>query len=262
MNQRAGKLESRLGDLRDHIEWPDSRDFSASVRRRIEDGARPRYPRWRFLPRTAVVVAIVAVALIAASLAFPGARRAVADWLGISGIQIRVGEEAPKPEATSGTLADLGLGDEVSLEEAQARVEFDIREPSGFDLGEPRVFIRPLPVGGAVSLVYQPSPDLPKTKETGVGLLITQFEGRLNPDLVKKEVGVTSTVQPVDIGDGGYWLEGAPHTIMFLDAHGQIQEDTIRLAGNTLVWEEDAVSYRLESSLDLDEALKLARSME
>ena len=259
MNQRAGKLESRLEDLRDRIDWPESRNFSASVRRRIEDGARPRYPRWHFVPRTAVIVAIVAVALIAASLAFPGARRAVADWLGISGIQIRVQDQAPTPSDTARTLASLDLGEEISLEDAQDAVAFPIKIPSGF--GEPRVFLRTPPVGGAVSLVYPPGPGLPKTKETRVGMLITQFEARLDLELIKK-VPTTSILQPVDVGDQGYWLEGDPHTVMFLDANGQVQEDSTRLAGNTLLWEEDAVSYRLESSLDLDEALEIARSME
>jgi hypothetical protein len=34
-----------------------------------------------------------------------------------------------------------------------------------------------------------------------------------------------------------------------------------RLAGNTLVWVRDAVSYRLESGLGLRRALALARSV-
>ena len=72
----------------------------------------------------------------------------------------------------------------------------------------------------------------------------------------------TTILQPVELGDLGFWLEGAPHTVMFLDANGQIQEDSTRLAGNTLLWEEDGVSYRLEADLEMEEALKIARSME
>lgn len=259
MSQQTGRLESRLSDLRDHIEWPEPRDFSASVLSRIEDGARPRHSRWRSIPRVAVVVAIITVALVAASLAFPGARRAVADWLGISGIEIHVKDEVPTHTVTVRTLTDLDLGQEISFEDAQDSVEFPIAVPSGF--GEPRVFLRTPPVGGAVSLAYAPEPGLPRTRETGVGMLITQFEARLDPELIKK-MPTTSILQPVDMGDLGYWLEGAPHTVMFLDANGQVQEGSTRLAGNTLLWEEDGVSYRLESSLDRDEALEIARSME
>lgn len=260
MNQPVDRLELRLSDLRGHIEWPESRDFSASVSRRIEAGVRPRSPSWRSLPRVAVVVAIIAMALVAASFAFPGARRAVADWLGISGIEIRVQDGAPTPTTTVRTLANLDLGDETSFDDAQASVDFPIAAPSGF--GEPRVFVRTPPVGGAVSLVYPPGPGLPKTRETRVGLLITQFEARLDEGLLGKHLPTTAIVQPVELGDLGFWLEGAPHTVLFLDANGQIQEDSIRLAGNTLMWEDDGISYRLESSLELEEALEIARSME
>jgi hypothetical protein len=206
------------------------------------------------------VVAIVAIALIGASLVFPGARRAVADWLGISGIEIRVQDDAPTPTTPVRTLANLDLGVETSLEDAQGTVEFPIAAPSGF--GEPRVFVRTPPVGGAVSLVYPPGPGLPKTTETRVGMLITEFEARLDLELMGKHMPTTSILQPVDLGDLGFWLEGDPHTVLFLDANGEVQEDSIRLAGNTLMWEDDGISYRLESNLDLEEVLKIARSME
>ena len=49
------------------------------------------------------------------------------------------------------------------------------------------------------------------------------------------------------------------HEFLYLDANGNPQPDTARLAANTLLWERDGVTYRLESALDRDAALALAR---
>jgi hypothetical protein len=59
-------------------------------------------------------------------------------------------------------------------------------------------------------------------------------------------------------GGQGYWLEGAPHVFFYRDASGNIVNDTLRLAGNTLVWVQDGVTIRLEAQVTKERALQIA----
>jgi hypothetical protein len=62
-------------------------------------------------------------------------------------------------------------------------------------------------------------------------------------------------------GSPGYWIGGEPHTFGYLDDQGEIAFGTIRLAGNTLLWEVDGVTYRFESALEMTDALRLMESI-
>ena len=48
---------------------------------------------------------------------------------------------------------------------------------------------------------------------------------------------------------------------LYLAADGSVEEETLRLAGNTLIWTHGPFTYRLESALGRDEALALAESV-
>jgi hypothetical protein len=45
------------------------------------------------------------------------------------------------------------------------------------------------------------------------------------------------------------------------DRNGDFVHDSSRLAGNTLIWTDGDVTYRLESALDRDEAIDLASTL-
>jgi hypothetical protein len=62
-------------------------------------------------------------------------------------------------------------------------------------------------------------------------------------------------------GAPGYWIEGAPHFFMYLDPSGKQIEDTYRTVGQTLVWTSDGITFRLETGLDRDAAIRLAASL-
>jgi hypothetical protein len=62
-------------------------------------------------------------------------------------------------------------------------------------------------------------------------------------------------------GELAYWVEGR-HRLAFYDENGEIVPELVRLVeGNTLIWTEGEVTYRLETSFSLDEAVKMAESM-
>jgi hypothetical protein len=70
-------------------------------------------------------------------------------------------------------------------------------------------------------------------------------------------------VVPIGVADSsGFWIEGAPHVISIEDPTGRRVEETIRFVGNVLMWESDGVTHRLETVLGLEEALRIAESVQ
>lgn len=190
--------------------------------------------------------AALAVAVVVAVVAFIGpVREAVADWFGIGVVHILEVDELP--EGLSGTF-DLG----ESIPVGSVRI---VRPES---LGVPdAAFV------GAVelSLVWLPDSDLPEVGSSGVGALLTRFDGSLDAPIIEKTVGAGSTIVSVIVGDApGFWIEGEPHTYGYMDGEGEIVFGTVRLAGNTLLWEVDGVTHRFESGLPMDDAVRLMES--
>jgi hypothetical protein len=108
--------------------------------------------------------------------------------------------------------------------------------------------------GGAraasVSVVYLARRGLPAATR-GIGALLTVLPGG-DPAIVKKLAGTGTSVEFVDVdGAFGVFLSGEQHVV----------GPPNRLAGNTLIWVRGEVTYRLESALGRDAALRLARSV-
>ena len=124
------------------------------------------------------------------------------------------------------------------------------------------VYLSQSTAGSFVTFVYAPRADLPPTSVEGVGLLLTQFRGELAPEFVGKMLGPGTTVTELRVGTGrALWIAGAPHVLLYRDAQGNVRDDTLRLAGNTLLWERDGVLLRIESALSQDQAVRIAESV-
>jgi hypothetical protein len=248
MSDPGRSVESLLADLADHIEWPESAAPLLELTPRL---AKPRLetsrPR-RWVPATAALVVLVALLLVLS----PQAREAVADLLGVAGIEIEF-----RPELEEPVGAGLGLGRQVSLEEAVASVDFPISIPD--QLGEPEAVYL---FQGRINMVWRGGETLPAAGDSDVGLLYSQFRFDGVGDRLVKSLGPESVVIPTEVaGRSGFWIEGATHVISIEDASGRRVEETLRLAGNVLMWETDEVTHRLETMLGLDEALGIAESV-
>lgn len=244
---------------RTEMEFPEAPDLVASVMTRVEeerrDGTRApvlRAPRW--MGRTALAgVAALAVALLVLSLSLP-ARRAVADLLGIVGIEITFDDEAAGelgPDAPE--LQDADLGREVSVADAAGVVDFEVRGPSAAT-APARIYYDPaIGDGGMLSTLFRPE---------GAPLhLITEFRADFEADYLKKIPSPGTIVQPVAVdGVEGYWLSGRPHAFAYVDGTG-FREETVRLAGNVLLWDRSGVVYRIEGPRTLADALEIAGRM-
>jgi hypothetical protein len=237
------ELESALRQLGASVEFPDEPDFVEGVRRRMREAPGRGWAPPRLL---LVGFAVLAVA-VGAVMAVPPARTAVLEWLGIKGVSVTRVETLPK----TGPLSEVGLGEQVTLAGAR-RVASWLVEPSYEGLGLPdHVFHTVAVPGGQVAFLWGTKAE-PR-------LLMTQSPGRA---FGEKMLGPGSDAERADVdGELGVWFSGPPHVFIYRDEHGDIREETARLAGNTLLWQHGELTVRLEGELSRREALEIARTV-
>jgi hypothetical protein len=242
------ELERQLALLRDEVAWPPIPDLARAVAARIATEPRPAPPpRWSLRPlrpATAALVALVAALIVAVTLAAaPGVRARIERWLGIGAVRVervqRLPAVAPGP--------DLGLGTRTTL--AAARRTARVRVPAVGAMGAPEaVYVDR--AGGGAALVYRARPGLPAATQ-GIGALLQVLPGG-DIQLVKKLLGAGTAVAGIDVdGAFGVFISGEPHVVT----------PPNRLAGNTLLWVRGDTTYRLETALGRDAALRLARTV-
>lgn len=243
------RIEDRLTDLASRLEWPDDADLAPAVTHRLQQ-ASPGSRRAVLLGVAATVVSlVVAITLI------PAGRQAVADLLGVAGIEIELGSEATPPP-----VGTLDLGDPVSLAEARDAAPFPLLLPAHPDLGEPdTIHLNGEPV--QVTLAWRGDDELPAAGDSGIALIHTQFESGGQALIHKDLDSDTSLVQLRVRGQDGRWIEGAPHDVEVQGRDGTSSLWEVRLGANVLVWEEAGVTHRIETTLDLDETLEIADSL-
>jgi hypothetical protein len=229
-------LEQELRGLAAAVEWPPTPDLAAAVEPRLVAPARRR----RLRP-VAIALAAVVLALAAALALSPGARTSILRFFHLRGATIERVEELPP--LRTGTA--LGLGRRVTLAEAQAAVSFPVRVPQG---ERPERVLLDESIGrGAVSLVWC-CPRIVLTELRGDALAF-----------VEKQVGPDTTVEPLVVdGRRGVWVAGPAHAVIFRDELGRIVAEP-RLARNVLLWEDGAVTLRLEGNITRARALAIAR---
>jgi hypothetical protein len=249
-------VEATLRDLGDRLDVPPVGDLAEGVATRIERlETQAHAPRRRWtVPVVAAAAVLVVLATVVAVL--PEPRQAVARWFGIGGVRFELTGDGPlDPDVSS----ELDLGAPVAAEEAAGAVPFELGLPGA--IGPPAAAYVGRPPDG-ISMVWPPAPELPEVGDTGVGLLLTEFPGSTTETLVRKELGTGTRLEQVTVdGRDGYWITGAPHVVTYLDPAGDPHFDRVRLAGNTLLWEVDGVTHRLESALDLEAMFDLAESL-
>jgi hypothetical protein len=252
-------IERRLIDLGDHIAFPETPDFGPGLRRRL--AAQPERVERRTWRRLALVAVAAAVVVALAAVAYPPTREVVARFLHLRGVTIERTSTLPSPRPSATPTDTVGSGQPVTLEEARRAANFTVRAPTE-PTSAPTIHLGRTDSQPVISLEYPPSASLPDPHHLGIGLLVTEFRGDLIPEFVAKFVGPDTTVEDVQVdGVSGFWLAGAPHQIAIRARNGEFRTETLRLAENTLVWERDGVTYRIESALLKADALRVAASL-
>jgi len=254
------ELQERLLRLGREIDYPETPNLGAMVRVRLEQPAR----RQRFDTRRLVVAAAVFIVTVGALLAIPTTRDAIAGFFGLKGVIIQRVPRLPSPTPTGGATVGerLGLGRQVTLQQAQAAVPYGISFPQALGTPDQVYLIQPADLK-AVALVWRPRSGLAAAAQTGVGALVIEFPGQVQPDLFMKMLGPDATLEPVQVNSNpGYWISGKPHGFFFLDSKGNPREETFRLAENVLIWDQGSLVVRIESALDKGQTLGLAATMQ
>ena len=253
------QLERALRDLGPRYPYPPTPNLSSRVRLRItaQRIVRPRRLEfWRDPRRLALVAGVLLVLLGAAAVANPSTRDAIAHFFHVQGVIVNREKSLP----SLSPVTPLDLGRRTTLADAQSKVRFTIALPAG--LGDPdAVYVVTGIPGGEVALAYSPRPGIPLVKQTGLGVLITEFRGDLIPGFLTKGVGPGTTLQETSVnGDPGWWIAGEPHEV-FVRVEGSDQLETLRMAANTLIWDHAGVTYRIESGLSKADAFRIAAGL-
>jgi hypothetical protein len=238
-------LEQMLTATAAELDWPETPDLAARVIARVDGhpGATVTASRRRRVPRLRIgrplAIALAALLVLAGSaLAIP----AVRDWLGLSTVEVKRVPK-PLPEVPG---ARLSLGTRVSLDAARAKLGFAAVVPSG--IGAPTVYYDAFPPGGQLGLVY------PK------GIVITELQGHLERYIAKFLPPGTSMDRLTIDGGRALWIHGALHQYAYADRSGQIRTDSVRTAGDVLLWHRGDLLVRIEGVRSRQQAVAIATS--
>jgi hypothetical protein len=283
-------LERELFELAPHVDFPPTPDVYAAIAGRLHDRepARRRTGWWLVSRPVAAIAAALAAVLAVVLVVSPGAREAVASiFRGVPGIRVLIPDEKNAPSKPASPVpAGTGVapisptsspsftpaaaepvipGTPTTLARVAGKVPFTLRVPTA--LGRPhRVYLEPRAARGTVTMVWQERPDLPRAAGS-VGAVLTEFKPAEGGNFAywrkSPTGGVPSTFRdlPVNGGDGG-WIEGG-HRLDFAipDSTDWSETATSRIAANTLIWNQDGITFRLETALPLEKALAIAASI-
>jgi hypothetical protein len=253
-------LERELAALGRDLAYPRTPDLVTAVRVGLHQPRR----RWRWNlgrpVRRGTMLALVAIAVAATVVA-----AAVYSLGSLSIVFVPRLPSVPALASPSGPLgSNLDLGAPMTLDQAKSEVTFAVYVPMSPDLGSPDVvYYGPELVGGQVSLVYGPGAGRPAATESGVSILVTEFQGNLEARLAQKSVGPGTTVEIVEVSGGlGFWIEGQPHVLVYRDPTGFYFHESMRLVHNSLAWQAGGTVLRIEGNLTRAEALSLAATFQ
>jgi hypothetical protein len=249
-------FETRLKELAQKVNYPVTPPIAKAVMARISVKAQsPVFSRRLAWSLTILLITVVSL------MAIPPVRAAVFEFIQIGIVHIfpRTEERTPTPEMetpvtpTSSALIPLleEIMGEITLQEAREITEYPIPLPTyPTDLGEPdRIFVQEVDSQMTI-LVWLDDENPGKIK--------------LSLHIIPPNSWVIKKVDPTVIqltnvnGQRAVWATG-PYPLLL---HNR-EIDFVRLIeGNVLVWTQGDLTYRLETDESLEEALKIAESLQ
>ena len=249
-----GSLEDELHQLGAWIAFPHTPPIAEDVGRALARGsaAWSRPARFRWLSVVLAVIALLALAAAAVAVA----------WV-MGGVRLTFTDGTPSNRPPSASIRALPGSHEVTLAEARKIVDFPIVVPHLPALGAPdRLLVDAgRPAGGTLTLAYRDRPGFP-AGGTGTGLVITEFRADISPEVFDKLIHTGVRVERTTVGGlPAFWVAGGEHFFFYRDAKGNLDKGTIRLVGNTLIWESARLTLRVEGAPSLDAARAVAESL-
>ena len=266
-------FEKQLSALARELDYPRTPNVAEAVMMRLSVSARPRvFPRRLAWSLTAILVLFASLMLI------PPARAALLEFIQIGVVRIFRAEPTPAtpnqpipatmipitatPALTSEPLIPIleRLAGEMTLQEAQQWVSYPIRLPTyPPDLGLPdRVFVQD--AEGDMTILIWIDPEQPERILMTLHMIPpgSWAVDKWNPSDIRE-----TTVD----GQRAIWAVG-PYPVRFFNNN----LDYVRLVdGRVLIWTDESIptpaagsgiTYRLETELELEEAIRIAESLE
>jgi hypothetical protein len=246
---------------------------ASAGRRGILDRLGLRGPSARPVRRALVlaIVALVVLAAIAGAVGFglpgirivfgPGPTPTASPGPAGSGSPVPPASPSASPSSSPGLPgATLNLGRPVSLEEARRTAPIPLSLPADGRFGPPdAVWIDDR---GVVTIIWSPRPGVVSTYPDGLGLIVTELPGSVERAYFEKVLRPGTTIEPVRVrGTTGWWIAGSPHDFVYVDPSGEPVYDNNRITGDTLAWSDGTVTYRIETGLGRDEAIRIAGTL-
>jgi hypothetical protein len=271
MNELQQELfEKQLSSIARGLEYPRTPDVAGFVIRRLSMKERGNRGKGRFVARRLAWSLTVILILFSSLMLIPPARAAILEFIQIGIVRIFRAEPTPvtppnqqvpatmvpltaTPASTSEPLLPIleRLAGEMTLEEAQQRVNYPILLPAyPPDLGLPdRIFIQD--AGGDMTILVWIDPQEPDQVLMSLHMIPpgSWAVDKMNPARIEE-----TTVN----GQRAIWAVG-PYPVEFSNG----DRDFVRLIdGHVLIWTDGMVTYRLETALELEEAVRVAESLE
>lgn len=259
-------FEAQLRSVASRMEYPRTPDIAGVVSARLRQPTRPR-----LISKPLAWSLTLALIVLSSLMLIPPARAAILEFIQVGVVRIFRAEPTPivtaqpvppvqlpviaTPALTASPQSLIPLlqrmAGETTLEEVQARVTYPILLPSfPSDLGPPdHIFVQ--------------DADGPMTIMVWLDL---QDPGEIQMSLhfLPPESWAIKKVEPAMIeetqvnGNYAIWAVG-PYPVRY--KNGEL-EFTRMIDGHVLIWEQEGITYRLETDLPLDEAIKIAESLE
>jgi hypothetical protein len=250
------KVENSVRETASEFRYPPLPDISRQVLPRLKPATLKRELRVQKLAWAAVVLFIVVVGL----LATPPVRAQILEFLQVGVVRIFLEQpsETPAPtenQATPSPETSLipylqAIAGETTLQNVQERVPFPIRLP-GFptDLGEPDLVFLQNMAGPLVVLVWM---DPQETEQVRLSLHL------IGPGSYAIGKSMPHALEMAEVnGQPAVWAEG-PYVLNMKNSR---VENFRLIEGHVLIWEEGELTYRLETDLPLEEAVRIAESL-
>jgi len=259
-------FEAQLRTIATQMDYPSTPKIADSVSARLRSWTRPRLISKALSKAVAWSLTVVLI-LLSSLMLIPQARAAIIEFFQIgavrifgaqptfvptSGPQINALPVTATPRVTPLVPILEELLGETTLEQAQTIVEYPILLPSHpADIGQPdRVFVQN--AEGQMTILVWLDPQQQDRVSLSLHFIPTGSWAitKMGPEVIS-ETQVN--------GQYAIWAEGVyPLRV----SNGNEIEFMRFVNGHVLIWEDGDVTYRLETDLSLEEAIKIAESLE
>lgn len=261
-------FEVQVSSIAAGMQYPRTPDIAGSVTARLHTATRPRF---RFASKAVAWSLTLLLVLCSSLMLIPPARAAIIEFIQIGIVRIFPRSEGPTPQPirtpspesnaprtatsvapTSDLLPMLDqIAGKTTLANAQKRVSYSILLPAyPPDLGEPEyVFVQD--AEGLMTILVWLDPQ--RSNEVLMSLHFIPA-GSWVIDKMRPQVVQATSVN----GGRAIWTVG-PYPLIL--SNGQ-HEFTRLIEGHVLIWADGDLTYRLETDLSLEEAIKIAESLE